>query len=138
MGGQWRREVYAFAGVRPERGTRRYQRARFYRRLAPKRFGIETSYRQLNQGKAVTTTTDPRRRLLSVGLGLRLRQVWVWCQRQLVPRGTRWQDWRPQEELRLRWLLQGLAEAIQHQYPAPQNIQLPQPLTLTPPMAKAC
>jgi hypothetical protein len=128
--GKWRREVYAFAGVRPERGVSRYQRARFYRRLAQRRFGIETSYRQLNQGKAPTTTKDPRRRLWWLGLGLRRRQAWVGCQRQLAPRGTRWQDWQPQEELRLAWLLQWLAEAIQNHYPAPQNIPLPQPVTL--------
>jgi hypothetical protein len=137
VGGKWRREVYAFAGVSPARGARRYQRARFYRRLAQKRFGIETSYRQLNQGKALTTTKDPRRRLLWLGLGLLLRQVWVWCQRQLAPRGTRWRDWQPQEELRLVWLLRWLAEAIEHHYPAPQKIPLPQPVTLPSPKAKA-
>jgi hypothetical protein len=135
VGGRWRREVYAFEGVGPGRGARRYQRARFYRRLAQRRFGIETSYRQLNQGKAVTTTKDPRRRLLWLGLGLLLRQAWVWCQRQLAPRGTRWQDWQPQQELRLAWLLQWLAEAIQSHYPAPQEIPLPQPATL--PFAQA-
>jgi putative transposase len=126
--GQWHREVYAIFGPRLERGVRAYQRARFYRRLASKRFGIETSYRQLNQGKAVTTTKDPRRRLLWLGVGLLLRQVWVWCQRQLAPRGTRWQDWQPQEALRLEWLLQWLVKAIENHYPAPLNLPLPQPL----------
>jgi hypothetical protein len=135
--GRWRREVYAFAGIHPDRGVSRYRRARFYRQLARQRFGIETSYRQLNQGKAVTSTKDPRRRLLWLGLGLLLRQVWVWCQRQLAPRGTRWQEWQPQESLRLVWLLQWLAEAIEAHYPAPQHIPLPQPVTLPPPKAKA-
>jgi hypothetical protein len=137
LDGTWRREVYAFAGIGPDRGVRRYQRAQFYRRLAAKRFGIETSYRQLNQGKALTTTTDPRRRLWWLGLGLLLRQVWVWCQRQLAPRGTRWCDWQPQAELRLVWLLQWVAEAIEKHYPAPQNIPLPQPVTLPSMKTKA-
>lgn len=128
--GKWRREVVAVGGIRPERGVRRWERARFYRRLAQKRFGIETSYRQMNQGRALTTTTDPRRRLWWLGVGLLLRQVWVWCQQQLAPRGTRWQDWEPAEELRLAWLLDWLAAAIERHYPAPQNIPLPQPMTL--------
>jgi hypothetical protein len=127
--GKWRREVYAVLGVRAAPGIRAYQRARWYRCLAQKRFGIETSYRQLNQGKAMTTTKDPRRRLLWLGLGLLLRQAWVWCQRQLAPRGTRWRDWQPQEALRLVWLLTWLVKAIESHYPAPQKIPLPQPVT---------
>ena len=67
---------------------RRSQRARFYRELNQRRFGIETSYRQLNQGKARTTTTDVRQRLLWLGVALLLRQVWVWLQQQQAPRGT--------------------------------------------------
>jgi hypothetical protein len=135
--GKWRREVYAFVGVSPARGVRAYQRARFYRRLAQQRFGIETSYRQLNQGKAVTTTKDPRRRLLGLGVGLLLRQAWVWCQRQLTPRGTRWRDWQPQEALRLAWLLTWLVKAIENHYPAPQNLPLPQPVTFPTMKAQA-
>jgi hypothetical protein len=135
--GKWRREVYAFFGIAPERGVRAYQRARFYRLLARKRFGIETSYRQMNQGKARTTTKDPRRRLLWLGVALLLRQVWVWCQRQMAPQGTRWQDWQPHEALRLAWLLTWLVKAIENHYPAPQNIPLPQPVTLPTMKAQA-
>lgn len=42
------------------------------------RFGIETSYRQLNQARIRTCTADPRLRLLFVGVGFILRNVWVW------------------------------------------------------------
>jgi Transposase DDE domain len=42
------------------------------------RFGIETSYRQLGQSLARTTSTDERVRLLLVGLALLVRQYWVW------------------------------------------------------------
>ena len=43
------------------------------------RFGIETSYRQLGQGLAQTTTRNDRWRLLLVGAALLLRNLWVWC-----------------------------------------------------------
>ena len=49
--------------------------ARRYRR----RFGIETSYRQLGQCLAQTTSKDERVRLLLVGLALLLRQYWAWA-----------------------------------------------------------
>ena len=43
-----------------------------------RRFGIETSYRQLNQARARTTTRDPLYRLFLVGLALLLRNLWQW------------------------------------------------------------
>lgn len=43
------------------------------------RFGIETSYRQLGQCLANTTSKDERVRLLYVGLALLLRQYWAWA-----------------------------------------------------------
>lgn len=43
-----------------------------------KRFGIETSYRQLGQARMRTSTTDPLFRLFFVGLALLLRNIWVW------------------------------------------------------------
>jgi hypothetical protein len=46
----------------------------WYRR----RFGIETSYRQLRQALIPTCTPDPSLRLLFVGIALVLRNVWVW------------------------------------------------------------
>jgi hypothetical protein len=42
------------------------------------RFGIETSYRQMNQAKVATTTRNPVVRLFLVGVALILRNVWVW------------------------------------------------------------
>ena len=41
------------------------------------RFGIETSYRPMNQGRAWTTSRSPARRLLLVGVALILRNVWA-------------------------------------------------------------
>jgi hypothetical protein len=63
--------VYAFWGFRPS--SPRWVRERYRQR-----FGIETSYRQMNQGRARTCSRDPVLRLLLVGIALLLRNVWVW------------------------------------------------------------
>ena len=42
------------------------------------RFGIEASYRQLNQSRARTSSRDPLYRFLLVGLALFLRNLWQW------------------------------------------------------------
>ena len=124
--GQWRRAVYALSGVTPGRAV---SRAQFYRLLTRRRFCIETKYRQMNQGKAVTTTTEVRRRLLWLGVALLLRQAWVWCQRALAGRRTNWDFWRPHETLRLAILRDWLALTLREDYPAPTEIHLPQPVT---------
>lgn len=49
-----------------------------------KRFGIETSYRQMNEARIRTCTRDPRQRLLFVGIALVLRNVWVWLHFKLA------------------------------------------------------
>jgi len=43
-----------------------------------RRFGIETSYRQLNQSRSRTSSRDPLYRFLLVGLALFLRNLWQW------------------------------------------------------------
>jgi hypothetical protein len=74
--GQWGRHgrqtlVYAFWGLRPSN-------TRWVRETYRKRFAIETSYRQMHQGRARTCTRSPLVRLLLVGVALVLRNVWVW------------------------------------------------------------
>lgn len=72
--------VFAYWGFRP--GSPRWVRETYR-----KRFGIETSYRQMNQARIRTTSRDPRRRLLFVGIALVLRNVWAWI--HLVVLATR-------------------------------------------------
>jgi hypothetical protein len=74
--GQWNRRgrqalVYAFWGINPSS-------TRWVRETYRKRFAIETSYRQMQQGRARTSTRNPVVRLLLVGAALVLRNVWVW------------------------------------------------------------
>jgi putative transposase len=64
-----------------------YQR---YRR----RFGIESSYRQLGQVRARTTSSTPALRFLLLGLGFLLLNCWVYLRfattRVLEPGPARW------------------------------------------------
>lgn len=59
-----------------------------------KRFGIETSYRQMNEARIRTCTRDPLQRLLFVGIALMLRNVWVWLHFKLA-KGK----WDPEPQL---------------------------------------
>jgi len=75
-----------------------------------KRFGIETSYRQMNEARIKTSTRDPGVRLLFVGIALVLRNVWVWLHFKLAK--GKWDD-EPQlflELLRFQELLLWIAQ----------------------------
>jgi putative transposase len=56
--------------------------------LYRKRFRIETSYRQLGQGLAVTCSTNQVYRLLLVAIALVLRNLWVWLHWRLLAERT--------------------------------------------------
>ncbi len=43
------------------------------------RFGVESSYRQMNQGRLRTSSRSPTLRLLAVGIALLLRNLWALC-----------------------------------------------------------
>lgn len=49
-----------------------------------KRFGVETSYRQMNEARIKTCTRSPLLRLLFIGVALVLRNVWVWVHFRLA------------------------------------------------------
>ncbi len=75
--GRPRPMVLAFQGWNAAGARTVYQEAARPRRLYRRRFGIETSYRQKNQARGLTTSRDPVYRLLLEGLGYVLRQLWV-------------------------------------------------------------
>ncbi|MCI0348523.1 MAG: transposase [Acidobacteriales bacterium] len=80
--------------------------------LYRKRFGIETSYRQMNQARIRTCTRSPRERLLFVGIALVLRNVWVWLHFRLAK--GKWSE-EPQlflELLRFREMLLWIAQVV--------------------------
>jgi len=75
--------VYAFGGpLRPSSYT-------WVKETYRRRFAIETSYRQMHQARIRTCTRDPLLRLLYVGVGLLLRNVWVWLHWQVLARRQR-------------------------------------------------
>jgi hypothetical protein len=83
------------------------------RELYRKRFGIETSFRQMNQARIRTCTRDPGQRLLFVGIALVLRNVWVWLHFKLAK--GKWKD-DPQlflELLRFEEMLLWITQIIQ-------------------------
>jgi putative transposase len=84
---------------------------RVYRR----RFGVETSYRQMNQVRIRTCTRNPALRLLFVAVALLLRNLWAWLHWAVLAEPRRGGRRVRLERLRLRamanWLLH-LAEAV--------------------------
>lgn len=77
-----------------------------------KRFGIETSYRQMNEARIRTCTRSPRERLLFVGIALVLRNVWVWLHFRLAK--GKWSE-EPQlflELLRFAEMLLWIAQIV--------------------------
>lgn len=57
----------------------------WYRETYRKRFGIETSYRQLGESLAQTTSKSPTWRMMLVGAALLMRNLWVWRNQQTQP-----------------------------------------------------
>jgi hypothetical protein len=100
--------VYAYWGIRP-RSTRWV--AETYR----SRFGIETSYRQLNEARIKTCTRNPVVRFFFVALALILRNVWVWLHWEALSSPRRGRRLVCLERLRFKamllWLLH-VAESV--------------------------
>ena len=104
--GAWKKNgrfawVYAYWGIHP-RSTRWV--ADTYRL----RFGIETSYRQLNQGHVKTCMRDPKVRFFYIALALILRNVWVWLHWEVLSSPHRGRRRLRLERLRFKAMLQWL------------------------------
>ena len=52
-----------------------------------KRFGIESSYRQMRLARIYTCTRDPRLRLVFIAVALMLRNLWVWIHETILAEG---------------------------------------------------
>ena len=79
-----------------------------------KRFGIETSYRQMNEARIKTCTRDPRLRLLFVGIALVLRNVWVWIHFRFAKRKYSAEPQLFLELLRFQEMLYWITQVIEH------------------------
>jgi hypothetical protein len=112
--GQWKRHgrqalVYACWGVSG-------RSCAWVRETYRSRFGIESSYRQMNQARGRTSSRRPLLRLLYVGIALVLRNEWVWLHYEVLSTPRRGGRLLRLERLRLRamlhWLVQVVEEAL--------------------------
>jgi putative transposase len=101
--GQWKRHgrftwVYAFWGFQPAR-------TRWVADTYRLRFGIETSYRQMNEARIKTCSRSPLLRFLFVAIALLLRNVWVWFHWEVLSTPRRGRRQLNLERLRFKTLL---------------------------------
>jgi Transposase DDE domain len=112
--GKWKRHgrqtlVYACWGV-PGRSCM------WVRETYRSRFGIESSYRQMNQARGRTSTRRPELRLLYAGIALVLRNEWVWLHFEVLSTPRRGGRLIRLERLRLRALLHWLIQVIEETF----------------------
>jgi Transposase DDE domain len=104
---KWDTWVYAYWGITPKRVD-------WVKQTYRQRFGIETSYRQMNQCRIRTTSKKFHVRFLYVAIGLLLRNLWVWLHHFVLSsprRGCRRYNWdRLRVDRMLLWLEQVAAE----------------------------
>jgi hypothetical protein len=122
---KWDTWVYAYWGITPKRPD-------WVKTTYRKRFGIETSYRQMNQCRIRTTTKKFNVRFFYVAIGLLLRNLWVWLHHVVLSsprRGCRRYNWDLlRVERMLLWLeqvasdLYGLILAIEIERDMPQSV----------------
>jgi hypothetical protein len=98
--------VYAYWGIRP-RSTR------WMKDTYRSRFGIETSYRQLNEARIKTCTRNPVVRFFFIALALILRNVWVWFHWERLSSPRRGRRLLHLERLRFKALLLWLLHAAE-------------------------
>jgi hypothetical protein len=77
-----------------------------------RRFGIESSYRQMRQAKVSTCTRNPHLRLVFVAVALLLRNLWVWIHETLLAEGRGDSLTLHLEKLRFKRLLDWVAWAV--------------------------
>jgi hypothetical protein len=82
------------------------------RELYRKRFGIETSFRQLRQARISTCTRQPRLRLLFIAVALMLRNLWVWIHHARLAEGDRNHRTLHLERLRFRRMLDWIIHEV--------------------------
>ena len=125
--GQRKREtwVYAYWGITPKR-------VEWVKDTYRRRFGIETSYRQMNQCRIRTTTKKFHVRFLYVAIGLLLRNLWVWLHHVVLSsprRGFRKYNWELlRVERMLLWLeevakiIYGLVDTVATERHIPESV----------------
>jgi DDE family transposase len=101
--------VFAFWGLQPSSPD-------WVRETYRLRFGIETSYRQMNQARIRTCSKDPQVRLLFVGVALILRNVWVYLHHAILSTPRRGRRVLNLELLPLKEMLLWLLRVAEQQW----------------------
>jgi len=101
--------IYAYWGIGP-------QQFDWVKETYRRRFGIETSYRQMNQCRIRTNTTRFEVRFLYVAIALLLRNLWVWLHHAVLSEPRRGGLKLRLERLRLRTMLLWLFEVAVEMY----------------------
>jgi putative transposase len=92
------------------------------------RFGIESSYRQLNEARAVTCTRSVRVRLFLVGVALLLRNLWVGLHHDVLATPRRGHRQYHPERLRFQDLLLLLLHAAERLLGTADDIRAERPI----------
>jgi Transposase DDE domain len=77
-----------------------------------KRFGIESSFRQLRQARIYTCTQNPHLRLVFVAIALLLRNLWIWIHATILAERIGDQIRLRMNDLRFKQMLDWIAQAI--------------------------
>src|ERR1041385_1661288 len=77
-----------------------------------KRFGIESSFRQMRQARIYTCTRNPHLRLLFVAVALLLRNLWVWLHATKLAEGHGEDMTLRLDRLRFKRLLDWIAQIV--------------------------
>jgi hypothetical protein len=101
--------IYADWGIGP-------QQFDWVKETYRRRFGIETSYRQMNQCRIRTPSTRFEVRFLYMAIALLLRNVWVWLHHAVLSRPRRGGSELRLGRLRLRTMLLWLFEVAVEMY----------------------
>ena len=122
--GTTKKRVYAYGGWGVAQVLTTLQRAEVADQWYGRRFGIESSYRQMRESKARTTKKAPAYRLLLVGIGLLLRQLWCWLTRVIA------ESWNIPlkawvKQLPMSKMQQWLYDLLNRKYSSIQEICLP-------------
>jgi hypothetical protein len=101
--------LYATWGVTPRPWC-------WIRQTYRRRFGIESSYRQLHQARIRTSSRKPALRLVFMGVALVLRTVWVWLHAEVMAQPRRGAQHLRLQSLRFARLLVWLVIEVANHY----------------------
>ncbi len=101
--------LYAYGGFHASK-------TKWIRKTYRERFGIETSYRQMNQARIYTCTRNPVLRYFYVAVALILRNIWVWFHHLFLSKPRRGRRAIRLDKLRFRTLLHWIMHIVEQIY----------------------